>query len=475
MGIRQKLLTLITAVAALTLLPGVAAATAAPLADGDTQSTGHVEVSVDLLNAPSDGVDGTIDIALTCGDPASTVVKTASIARDSVPSIEFSAIPVGTPCVASVVDLPLPPTGYGWGTLAESDPVSIAAEGDTATASVAVPLNRLHGDLAISLGALGVAQQEISLVEELRIDCGSDFRVVRTITLDSERSGSVEISGIPNGATCLVQADSDTVAPDGLTWSDATISPASVTIREGSTAVVEVRRTAAPVAASGGAAEISVAIFGGPASGLTGSMQVSVSCDAGDFDATVAFASTSTGTVLVEGLPMSSDCLARAQSLPTIPAGYQWYGASPIEMTMFTVAEDSPTTVQLFGRLEAVPVVVPAPTVVPPVTPPAPVTPAPVTTTVTLPSAPAPVVESTAATNDSSEDAFAGLQAPTLATSDRLLETGSPEAAPIEEAPTVEAWLMAAIGLLLVLLGAVVAGLAAIRIITRHRRHTSFA
>jgi hypothetical protein len=455
MGIRQSLTLVAATVAVLLALPGVAAASAAPAVDDLSTPSGSIAVSVTLTDGPVDGVSGDATVELACSDASVTMLtSTLSFAETTTSSTTVTGVPLGATCVGSLTDLPLPPAGWTWGTGAASEPIIVESSSSPASVSLSLPLTRLDGDLAIALGILDGPVGGLTLDDEYTVDCGGGFIETVAVHMVDAHSGAVSIDGMPDGALCTVTAMSASTA-SGL--SEATITPSTVTVTTGSTAIVEVRRTY--LAPELRAANVSVTLFGGPAAGLTGPMTVGLECDAGDYLALLTFTAGTVASLTVDGIPAGAECSARAQSLPPLPAGYSWFGAAPVEAALVTIGTEPSTVVELFGRLVRVPIVDPDPAT----------TSGSTGVTSTPPSSGSgTVAASPAAALEPEVTPFIPIEAPTLAiTGDPVPVVSQGETTGGELSPA--AAVLAAIGLTLVFLG-LVAGVVALRIAARHRR-----
>lgn len=448
-------------VAVMLALPGVAAASAAPTVGDGAPATSPVTVAVAIAGGPSVGISADIPIELSCRNAPGVLVLTslAEVAESTSASVEFASVPVGAECSVGVGVLPIPPAGFSWLT-SVSDLVTILDSTAPVILDLDLALVPLDGDLAIALGVLGGPPAGVSVTEQFRVVCAGGVDQTHAVTVTNAVSGFISIDGLPDGASCTVTSAGPPTPPATYRWKISDVAPVAVTIDHGTTAIVDIVRVLEPVAAPEGVAQFSVTVFGAPSAGLTGSMLVGLECEGAEYAVEVVFAGSATGVGSITGIAVPADCLARAQSLPPIPSGYSWYGASPFELAMVSLTAGTGTSVTLFGRVTA-PVVTTTTTTTPsrpPATRTSSFTPVSTTTTVGARVTPTPPPATT----------FTPVEAPTLAMPDEILTTGSQEDA--AAAPSVaEMWILATVGIILVLLGLVIAAMIALRIVARNR------
>jgi hypothetical protein len=301
--------------------------------------TGSITVTTSVTNGPSGGITGDHAIEVSCVPPSGpTIVRSATLTLTAATSgsSTLTGIPVGSECTVEQVLQPAPPVGYAWTTTTGSGTaVTLSASGENAAVAITNDLRLLQGDLALSLSVTGAPAGGLTDSATYSIDCGPAFTATRTITLTGATSGSVTLVGIPDGASCTIVETDAPDAPSFFEWDGAAISPSSVTIVDGGTAVVTATRT---LRALTGEVEVTYDVTGAPAGGLTGDAVIALDCGAaGTFDATIPLAAATTGTATVTGIPAPSSCVVTSPSRPAAPTFTAWAGttitASPVAVT----------------------------------------------------------------------------------------------------------------------------------------------
>lgn len=296
---------------------------------------GDLALSLSIVGAPAGGLTDTITYSIDCG-AAFSETRTITLAGETSGSVALVGIPDGASCTVTETDAPDAPDFFDWETAAISPAPVTIVDGETALVSASRSLRALTGSVEVTYEATGAGSGGLTGDAIVALDCGPAGTFTATIPLAASTTGSATVSGIPAPSSCVVTSPARPAAPAYTTWTTTIITASPVAISDGGTAVVSVRDA---LRATEGDAELSAAITGGPASGLTGDLTVRLDCGpAGSVVATLTFVGASTATSTLTGLSAPAECTVSPLTRPNAPDGYVWVGdidgpADPVSIT----------------------------------------------------------------------------------------------------------------------------------------------
>ncbi|MFC4819305.1 DUF5979 domain-containing protein [Dokdonella ginsengisoli] len=189
---------------------------------------GTLTITKNVSGGPAGGASGSFTFAVSC-TPSNTAIanQTVTLGGASSGSVTVAGIPAGDTCtVAEQAPLPAPPAGYSYGPLPA--PATTAAM-TPAGAIAAVVTNTLTADpgtirigkvLSLPAGVTGPFDFQFVATCDRPV-AGSHF----SATLGNfPGNASVDIAGIPAGATCTV-AETLPAPPAGYGWAEPVVSP----------------------------------------------------------------------------------------------------------------------------------------------------------------------------------------------------------------------------------------------------------
>jgi hypothetical protein len=190
-----------------------------------TRDSSSIAVTKIVTGGPAGGVSGSFDFSANC---ATDGTFTTSIALVSATTGSGTiTVPSGATCMVSETSVPTPPTFYAWGATPPVVSVTTTTAGPN-TASFTNTLSQLDPPFTLTKTVTGGPAGGVSGTFNFSIDCGSAGVFTQSVTLSGATSGSVGISNIPGGSTCVF---SETLplpaAPSGFTWGS---TPAAQTV-----------------------------------------------------------------------------------------------------------------------------------------------------------------------------------------------------------------------------------------------------
>jgi Domain of unknown function (DUF5979) len=336
-----------------------------------TQQFGSLIVTKTVSGAPS-GYSGSFPISVACllaGSPVSGIQpnspQSVTAGAAGPGSVTFTNIPQGAICSVSEGTLPTNlPTSYAWVAGTPSISQSTTAIGPTpSTADVVNTMVQQVAGLSVVKSVTG-GPAGFSGSFEIDVACtlsGNAITVTpasQMVSAGTAGSGTVNFSGIPQGAICTVSEGSMPATPTSYTWAAPTIS-APVTIQAtGSTATV-----ANMLSQQFGSLIVNKTVSGGPA-GYSDSFPITVECSLGGVTVTplesnsqsVTAGTGSAGSVTFSHIPQGSTCTTSEGALPAAPLSYT-FGTPVVTQAPAIAAASVTATVanslaQQFGSLQ---------------------------------------------------------------------------------------------------------------------------
>ncbi len=307
--------------------------------------TGSVTVTSTVASGPTGGATGDLSIEIAC------LTRTTTLVVALGGSATATGIPVGEDCTVSQVLRAAPPAGYVWtATTGSGAVVRLSTSGENSAVSIGNTLRVLQGDLALSLSITGAPAGGVTADIDYDIDCGAAFSATRTLSLVGATSGSIMVTGIPDGASCTVTEVAPPTAPAFHAWDAAAIDPVPVAIVDGETALVSATRSLREMT---GAVQVDWSATGLAAGGLTDDVELLLACGAaGDHPASITLTAASSGSTTVSGIPAPASCVVTVVSGPTAPA-YSVFEGPTISTSPAAVADGSTTVVTIADALRA--------------------------------------------------------------------------------------------------------------------------
>lgn len=317
--------------------------------------------------SPLTGVDLVDDLAATFAPVAAASISVQSVALSGgtvtanplfngtsdthVLNTSVSTLAVGGSFSATIVVRVTPGANFGpfantgllrgtAGTTTVSDAPDTTADvsfGGTLTITKTI----VGGPIAGATGTFGFA-----------VDCGAAGTYPATLNLSiaSGSTGSVSV-GIPARTTCTLSEPTQPTAPANYSWLTPVIAPVTVTVEPTATATASVTDE---LTKNPGTIEITKTVTGGPAGGVVGSFDFTVSCDiGGNIPTTIVFLSPGeTNRSTTVAVPADATCSVTEDSRPSAPTFFAWDSVS-ISPASVTVTSENTSTVQVDNALRA--------------------------------------------------------------------------------------------------------------------------
>ena len=222
---------------------------------------GGIEITK-TLSLPT-GVTGPFDFKFeaTCDKPsAGTLYTSPTLNYPTANKVVISYIPAGANCTVKEV-LPTPPANYLWAPVADQTASAIVKDVNQPVTFIntlqPVPVGTLRITHALSAPASFTGAVAIGVTATCSLPAAGT--VHGPFTLNAPADTFVDITGIPQGASCTVSQQLPG-APSGYAWGSSSIAPATITVAAASGSAVTINNaltsstaaaTAQPVPALG--------------------------------------------------------------------------------------------------------------------------------------------------------------------------------------------------------------------------------
>jgi hypothetical protein len=211
-----------------------------------TRQTSSIALNKTVTGGPASGVSGTFNFSADCSASSDgTFTGAITLTAATSGSSTIAAVPAGAICSVSETSVPAAPAFYSWGATPPAVSVTTTTAGPN-TASFTNTLSQLDPPFTLTKTVTGGPAGGVSGTFTFSINCGSAGVFTQAITLSSATSGSVGISNIPGGSTCVF---SETLplpaAPSGFTWG-STPAAQTVVINGANVAFVNTLNAVAP-------------------------------------------------------------------------------------------------------------------------------------------------------------------------------------------------------------------------------------
>jgi uncharacterized repeat protein (TIGR01451 family) len=321
------------------------------------QATGSLSISKEVTGEPGGFTSPDFDIEIDCSDNAFD----QSITLQDGDSQTISNIPAGTTCTISEPTVPLPPSGYLYGTPVVS-PSSVTIQSNT-TATVTVT-NPMAQDCSISPPTITPSCDDSGTPTNPNDDTftftinASGVAVGETYSVSAPASAGLSpnpVTGLSyNGVTAALSGPFD-IADGAFNITLTDVDDNSCT----TTATVTPPATCSNLQV--GSLQISKDVTGEPGGFTSPSYSIEVDCSDNAFDQTITLQDGQSQTI--SNIPEGTMCTITEPSQPAAPAGYS-YGSPTVVPSSVTIQGNQAATVTVTNPLSG-DCVMNAPTVTP--------------------------------------------------------------------------------------------------------------
>ncbi|TDS73885.1 putative secreted protein (IPTL-CTERM system target) [Comamonas sp. JUb58] len=159
-----------------------------------------------------------------------------------------------------------------------------------------------------------------------------------TVTLTTPNSGSVSMTPVISGGSCVASEGTRPAPPANHLWVE---DPApSVSVNMAAPPADNSAQLVNTLARANTDITISKSVAGGPAAGVSGAFNFTANCGAdGSFNAVVTLNASNAGAIAIMNVPQGASCtVSEDPAMPAAPAGYAWSASLPAPVTLVTAA-----------------------------------------------------------------------------------------------------------------------------------------
>jgi Domain of unknown function (DUF5979) len=191
---------------------------------------GAVAVTQTIDGAPVEGITGTFEFVLDCGDSgsfASTVFLNAATRG------ERTVADIGAPahCTVTPGTPPTAPAGYEWSDDVTVTPARVSiVDGVTTAVEIARRLVRQTGAVSFTITLVGAPDQGVTGRFSYVLECGASGTFPVAVDFVGATRSTTTVTGIPAPATCVLDEVSRPASPNGFQWVEAALPTLSVAV-----------------------------------------------------------------------------------------------------------------------------------------------------------------------------------------------------------------------------------------------------